>query len=180
MSARNVLLTLLVSTYPDLKRRLAGRLGSTDLAADALQDTYLRLHRTDDLGEVRNPKSYLFRMAINIASNRARSEARHLSASDVDILIGVRDEAPDPLQIAEARSELAAVQRAIETLPTRRRAIFRRIWVDKVSFDEISLEFSISVRTVRYELMLATRHLHDATQGFCIESLQKRLAHVSS
>lgn len=179
-SSRDGLVALLVATYPELKRRLAGRLGSIELASDALQDTYMRLHRADDLGEVRNPKSYLFRMAINIASNNARSEARHLSTADVETLIGVRDQAPGPMQIAEGRSELAAVQRAIEALPIRRRAIFRRIWVDRIAFDEIALEFNVSVRTIRYELLLATRHLHSATQNFCIEGLQKRLADVSS
>lgn len=179
-AARDTLVELLLSAYPDLKRWLAGRLGSSDLAGEALQDTYVRLQRTENLDNVRNPKSYLLRMAINIANNRLRAERRHLSAAEVEALIDIPDDAPDPLRVAEARSELEAVKRALSELPPRRSAIFRRIWVDGASYEEIATEFNISVRTARHELLLATRSLHEATQGFSVAVLQKRLAHVSS
>lgn len=179
-SPREVLVGLLVSTYPDLKRRLTGRLGSAEAANEALQDTYVRLQRTDIHGELRNPRSYLISMAINIASNRARSEARHLSATDVEELLELPDEAPGPLQVVEARSELAAVERALQQMPARRRQMFRRFWVDNVSYREIALDFNLSERTVRHELLLATRYLHKATEEFCIADLQKRVLQVSN
>jgi RNA polymerase sigma factor (sigma-70 family) len=179
-SARDGLLGLLLSTYPDLKRRLAARLGSSDLAGEALQDTYIRLRRSDNIGEIRNPRSYLFRMAINIASNRNRAEARHVSAADVEAQVEIPDEAPDPFRIAEARSELEAVQQALDKLPPRRRAIFRRAWVDGTTHDAIALEFGLAVRTVRHELLLATRELHQATQESAVAELQVRLAKVST
>lgn len=176
---REVLVGLLVSSYPDLKRRLAGRLGSADAANEALQDTYVRLQRTEIQGEVRNPRSYLISMALNIASNRMRSEARHLSAADVQDLVEIADETPNPLRIAEARSELAAVERALQGLPHRRRTMFRRFWVDNADYKEISLDFNVSERTVRHELLLATRYLHQATEEIYVADLQKRLSQVS-
>lgn len=170
---------LLVSSYPDLKRRLAGRLGSADAANEALQDTYVRLQRTEIQGELRNPRSYLISMALNIASNRMRSEARHLSAADIQDLVEIADETPNPLRIAEARSDLAAVERALQGLPQRRRAMFRRFWVDNADYREIALDFNVSERTVRHELLLATRYLHGATEEIYVADLQKRLSQVS-
>jgi len=179
-SARDILVSLLVSAYPDLKRRLAGRLGSMELANDALHDTFVRLHRAEIEGEVQNPRSYLMAMALNIASNSARSEARHLSAYEVEMLIDIPDESPDPARTAEARSELAAVENALQGLPERRRTIFRRFWKEGATYRELSLENNVSERTIRHELLLANRHVHRATEDFCAAGLQDRLAQVSS
>ena len=178
-SARDTLVSLLVTAYPDLRRRLTGRLGSVDLANDALQDTYVRLHRAEISGEVRNPRSYLITMALNIASNSARSEGKHLSAAEVETLIDVPDEAPDPGRAMEARSELAAVERALQTLPPRRRAMFRRFWIENATYGELALEHNLSERTVRHELLLANRHLHQATEEISASVLQKKLAQLS-
>lgn len=162
--ARDALIELLLSSYVDLERRLARRLGSDEVAGDALQDTYVRLRRTENLGEIRNPRAYLFRMAINIARNRLRADVRLLSATQIELLTDLPDESPDPSQIAQARSDLAAVEHALDQLPSRRRAIFRRAWVDGASHAEISVEFGIAIRTVGRELQLATESLHRATQ----------------
>lgn len=178
-SPRDILMDLLVTAYPDLKRRLAGRLGSSDRAKEALHDTYLRLHRAEIAGEVRNPRSYLMTMALNIASNQARAESKHLSANEVEALIEIPDEAPGPARAAEARSTLKKVERALQQLPERRRAVFRRFWVDGATYKEISVEFDVSERTVRHDLLLTSRYLHEATQEISVSDLQDRLARLS-
>lgn len=172
-SPRDGLISVLVSEYADLRRRLTGRLGSADAANEALQDTYVRLRRTEGLEEVRNPRSYLLSMAINIAINRFRSEARHLSSSDIEKLIELPDETPGPEQIASGRSDLATVERALEGLPERRRAMFRRFWIHNKSYKEIAVEFNVSERTIRNELLLGTRHLHKVTEDIFDAPLQK-------
>ena len=48
---------LLVERYDELKRRLARRLGSAELAGEALQDAWLRIVRVDSVGVVRDPGS---------------------------------------------------------------------------------------------------------------------------
>jgi DNA-directed RNA polymerase specialized sigma24 family protein len=63
---RGALRSLLMSKYEELKRVLARRLGSLDVATDVLHDTYLRLERFDEVAHVANPQAYLFRMALAI------------------------------------------------------------------------------------------------------------------
>ncbi|MBO9579666.1 MAG: sigma-70 family RNA polymerase sigma factor [Sphingobium sp.] len=172
-------MTLLASAYPDLRRRLTGRLGSAELAHEALHDTYLRLQRANIPDEVHNPQAYLMKMALRMASNSARSESKHLSAAEIETLIDIPDEAPDPAREVEARSELAAVEEALLGLPERRRAIFRRFWLENATYGELALEYSVSERTIRNELMLANRHLHEATEEFYVVELQNRLSQVS-
>lgn len=161
---RDALLDLLLGDYAGFRQRLTGRLGSAEAASDALQDTYVRLERSPHLAEVRNPRSYLMRMALNIASNNKRTDARHLSVADVDALTHIVDDTPGPDDVAEARSEMAAVQRALERMPERRRAIFRRSWVDGATDRQIAEEHGLSERTIRHELLTATRFLHEATK----------------
>src|SRR3546814_19932593 len=67
---------VLVERYDDFARLLSRRLGSQDLAEDALQDTFLRLAREGELAPVRDPRGYLYRMAYNIAAHRSRTERR--------------------------------------------------------------------------------------------------------
>lgn len=176
----NVLVRLLISAYPDFKRRLSARLGSVDLANEALQDTYIRLRRADHLGEIRNPYSYILVTALNIAKNNRRAEARHVSSADVDVLLEIPDEAPDQLRTAEARSELAAVEHALQKMAPRRRAIFRRFWIDSISYKDLAVEFGLSERTVRHEILLANRYVHDATSEIYLTELQNRHSQVSS
>lgn len=179
-SPREALLSLFVSAYPELKRLLTGRLGSPDKAQEALHDTYLRLHRAEIADEVRNPTSYLLTMALNTARNSQRAEMKHLSAADIDRLIDIQDESPDQDRTAQGRSELAAVERALQELPPRRQAIFRRFWVESATYKELALEYGLSERSIRHELLLASRHLHKVTEDFSVAALQEQLARVSS
>ena len=78
---------LFLAGYHDLRRRLTRRLGSADLANDALQETWLRLDaRPGDAAAISRPQDYILRVALNIASDQKRSERRRLSYSEVEAL----------------------------------------------------------------------------------------------
>jgi RNA polymerase sigma-70 factor (ECF subfamily) len=118
---------LFLDRYDDLKARLTQRLGSADLAGDAMQDTWLRLARTESVGVVQSPRSYLFRIALNVAEDRRRTEQRRpLSAVEIESLLELADDAPTPEQTVVARSDLEAFKAIVDELPRRRRAIFRQ------------------------------------------------------
>lgn len=165
-SSRITLQKVLLSGYADFVRLLARRLGSTDLAHDALQETYLRLQRDVELGPIQNPKSYLLRMAINAASNLRKSERRLLSAEQVEALLAFADDAPGPARAAEARSEMQALVRVLEELPERRRQMFLASWVEDTPNQEIARRFGVTVRTVQFELRNALDH--------CTQRLKRR------
>lgn len=155
---RATLRHLLVTNYATLSQRLARRLGSSESANEALQDTYLRLEGVAELGTIRSPKDYLFRIALNIAADRRRAEMRKLTVSEVDALLDVADDAPDPAQVAEARSELAALEAALAELPARRRAIFKAVLLDDTPRKDLAKRFGVSVRTVDFEVQRALEH----------------------
>jgi RNA polymerase sigma factor (sigma-70 family) len=160
-----MLRSLLAARYDDLKARLSRRLGSAELANDALQDTYVRLERAEVSGPVRSPAAYLFRMAFNLAMDQKRAEKRLLDRNEVHDLLNIADEAPGPAQIVEARLEAKALEKVIAELPARRRVILLAARLQGMPQREIARRLGVSLRLVEKELRRA--------QEYCAQKLGK-------
>jgi RNA polymerase sigma factor (sigma-70 family) len=157
---------LLVDRYHDLRERLTRRLGSQELATEALHEVYLRLDRADDMSPVISPAAYLFTAAYNIASGHRRAEGRRGRQTVADGAINdIPDRQPGPDDIFEARGELAALARALLTLPPRQRAILIAARYEQVPRAEIARRHRISRRLVQVELQRAL--------GTCKDYLEK-------
>jgi RNA polymerase sigma factor (sigma-70 family) len=149
----------LVDRYDELKRRLTRRLGSPDLAADALQDTWLRIERLDSIGTVRNPANYIFGIAMNAARDRMReANTRYLSAAEVDNLLEIPDDAPMPSNVVEMRSDLRFLETVLRELPPRQREILLAARLDQMPRGEIARRFGISLSLVEKELQRAQEY----------------------
>jgi RNA polymerase sigma factor (sigma-70 family) len=146
---------LFVDGYEELKRRLTKRLGSADLAGDAMHDAWLRLENAESIGSVQSPANYLFRIALNAADDHRRQQKRHASAIDIDTLFNLPEDAPTPEETALARSDLEAFKAIMAHLPARRRAIFLAARVGNIPRQEIADRLGISRRLVAKELLLA-------------------------
>ncbi len=158
-TALTIIRRLFVDRYDDLKARLTQRLGSADLAGDAMQDTWLRLSRAESIGAVQSPRSYLFRIALNVAEDRRRMERRQrISAIEIESLLELPDHAPTPEQTMLARSDLEAFEAIVNELPERRRVIFLAARLGNVPRQEIADRLSISRQLVAKELRLALEH----------------------
>jgi RNA polymerase sigma factor (sigma-70 family) len=149
---------LLVDRYGEFKARLARRLGSTELAVEALQETWLRLERPGRPIALQRPDAYLFRIALNVAANRRDADRRRLALSEVEALRHIDDEEIDPERIAASRSEIAALIRALDELPPRCRAIFLAARSEGLPHKVIAARHGISTRMVERELKRALEH----------------------
>jgi RNA polymerase sigma-70 factor (ECF subfamily) len=167
VSNRITLQTALTADYHPLHKRLTRRLGSAELACEALHETFLRLDRLTDAVLIIRPKEFLFRIAVNIAADRRRVERRYLSAAEVDSLLEVKDESPDPAQIVEARSEFEALERALAELPARQSEVFRAAMLRKMPDHKIAELLGINVRTVESDLRQALT--------YCAQRLGRKL-----
>ncbi|MBR1223163.1 sigma-70 family RNA polymerase sigma factor [Bradyrhizobium sp. U87765 SZCCT0131] len=143
---------LLVDRYEELKLRLTRQLGSEELASESLHDTWLRLHRDDEVGAVRNPPAYLLRIAINAAMDRLRADGRRARRAEIEAALDVADAAPGPARETEARLEIEALDRAMRTLPERTRAILMASRLEGLTHHAIAERMGVSRRTVAYEL----------------------------
>jgi RNA polymerase sigma-70 factor (ECF subfamily) len=155
---RALLRRVLLADYKDFFDGLKRRLGSADLAGEALQETFLRLEKVPQAKPLHSPKSYLYRIAVNIAIDRRRAEARRLTSTEVECLMDLADPAPDPARIVEARSEIEHLKRAVAELPPRRREILLAARLHEVPNREIAKRFGVTVRTIETELKAAVEH----------------------
>jgi RNA polymerase sigma-70 factor (ECF subfamily) len=166
-SNRLSLRQFLVAGYTEMRRRLTRRLGSEELASEVLHETYLRLDRVDGAVVLR-PHDYIFRVALNIANDKRRSDNRRLSFSEVEALYHFADTAIDAEQDMEARSELLALTRAFEALTPRQRAIVIAVRVDGTPHAELAERFGISERMVDKDLRRALEYCADQLERILI------------
>jgi len=146
----------LLGAYDELKRRLVRKLGSEELAGDALQDTWMRLSaRRDRLDAVQNPAAYLLRMAMNTVIDRQRL----LSLEEVDTLMDMADPAPGPAQAAELDFALEDMVGLLQRMPERRRRILLAIRVDGLQQRDVADHLGVSLRLVQRELKAAQDYL---------------------
>ncbi len=155
---RALLRQFLLSSYGELRARLTQRLGSATLAGDVLHDTWLRLERGGPIEPVRHPKSYLLRIAYNIALKHRQAEAEIVTLDDARAALDLVDEAPDPALIAESRSELALLKQAVAELPLRQREILLASRLDNVPLAELAVRYRVSQRWIERELRTAVLH----------------------
>jgi RNA polymerase sigma-70 factor (ECF subfamily) len=150
---------VLLDRYDEIKRRLTLRLGSPDLAGDALQDTWLRINHLDTVGVVNNPGNYIFGVAMNAARDRMRNpNSRHLNAAEIDSLLEIADEAPAPAHVVEMKSELRMLETILQELPPRQRDILLAARLDQTPRREIARRMGISLRLVEKELQRAQEY----------------------
>jgi len=156
---------VIIGRYEQIKTRLTRSLGSRELAAEVLHETYLRLHRSDAIGVIRHPESYIFQIARNIAADMRRNERRRASQIGGLAAILQPDDVPDLSKEIEARSQVNVLKQALSDLTPRRRAILIAARIDGLSHDTIAQRFGISRTMVQKELRRALEH--------CVERVVK-------
>ncbi|MDF3837877.1 RNA polymerase sigma factor [Cupriavidus basilensis] len=152
---RLILLDYLSKRYGDLKRHLTRALRNSDLAEDALHDTWLRVRRLEDQETVLNPHGFLLRMAANIAINNLRSQSNAAQRSEVEALLEVPDPAPGPEQSAAARSEMESLLEIVRRMPQRRRDILLLVRWEGMAQKDVAKRLGVSLSTVEHELKRA-------------------------
>ncbi|NMG35328.1 sigma-70 family RNA polymerase sigma factor [Azoarcus sp. TTM-91] len=159
---------ILVQRYERIRHSLALKLGSPDLAGDALHETWLRLEAANIAGPVKNPQAYLTRMAVNLAIDVKRAEGHMLMSSDeVDALMEmVPDPAPGPAKVAEDRAQLRELQDILSRMPPRRREILILVRWEGWAHKDVAHHLGVSVRVVEHELK--------AAQALCAARLSRR------
>ncbi|HEX2670336.1 MAG TPA: sigma-70 family RNA polymerase sigma factor [Polyangiaceae bacterium] len=146
--------------------RFVRRLGVPEPQADdAAQQIFCVLaERLPEL-EPGREKSFLAGTALRVASNYRRSARRRREVPDAQRLEFAVDARDDPAQIAEHRSELALLDRALDQLPSELRAPFVLFEVENHSMLEIAELLGIPRGTVASRLRRAREQFLAAAQA---------------
>jgi RNA polymerase sigma-70 factor (ECF subfamily) len=140
----------------DLQRYFQRRLASRETAADLTQETFLRLLRSGQVPELRQPRAFLFRAASNLLADHYRQAA---GRSFKDLSEAEWAEHPDPSPSPEAtvlsREELEVLKQAIADLPPRGREVLTLHKFEGLSYSEIAERLGIAKNTVVVHMVRA-------------------------
>ncbi|NLG78186.1 MAG: RNA polymerase sigma factor [Xanthomonadaceae bacterium] len=149
--------------HAELHRFLIRRLQSAHHAQDLAQEAYLRLLRVERAELVRQPRAYLYRIAVNLISEFRLRASREPIVFDSDALAAAAEHLADaPADEGERAADAQQIELILEQLPPLYRAIFVLRKRDGLSYQEIAERLEISVHTVKKYLARAVAKCRSA------------------
>jgi RNA polymerase sigma factor (sigma-70 family) len=155
-----------------LEHFLARKLGNPDDAAEVAQETFLRLHRLEQLENLDNARAFLFQVASNIAIDHLRRRQLHFRYLKTEKGQQVEGEPADlnasgasPEEIIGARERLETLYRAVDELPFKVRQAFLLHRRGGMSYSDIAEQMEVSVSSVEKYILQALRHCRDKLAG---------------
>lgn len=128
---------------------------------EILHDMFMKVwERKEDLSAIKSFKSYLYSMARNRLVNI--HEHGKVKQKAIDYILHHSDVAgnnTDDNYIYSQYREL--IQRAIDTLPPKRKQVFEMSTYEELSQDEIAATLNISKSMVKKQLYTATRYVKE-------------------
>lgn len=164
-SSRKAILNVLLTGYTDLARHLARRFGRGPDVEEVIQETYLKLQTIPVDTVIGNPRSYLYRIADNLAKDRVRSRTareRHISTEAVPDIV---EDRPSPEREADYRQRLSILESAVAELSDKQREVFLMHKFDGLSYGEIAIRLGISKSAVEKLMIRALAHCRQRLEG---------------
>lgn len=145
----------------ELTRRLVAMVKSHDIAAELMQETYLRLLGLVDTHAVDHPRALLHRIATNLAIDHLRKDKNERNTQEP---LEAALELPCPVPTQErallGKERLQMFIQAVEDLPPRTREAFLLYRVYECSYREIAAKMGISLSGV-------DKHIRRAIEQTC-------------
>jgi RNA polymerase sigma-70 factor (ECF subfamily) len=170
---------VLFETYHDrIYRYILGLVRNPAEAADLTQDTFLRAHRHGD--SVRDPEAvrgWLYRIATHVALDRLRQRKPLVSLNgetgEPRVNLPVSD-FPSPLELSERKETSACVQRCLDFLPDKYRAVILLYEAHNLTAPEIADLLGVTLTTAKIRLHRARRMLQKIMECGCAVSNDDR------
>lgn len=130
-----------------LGRRLRARLDA-DAAADVVQETYLRIAPHAG-GDIRHPKAFLLRIAMNLVRDDARAQARRFRH--------LHEEA-SPRADPAVQVDQVLLAEIIRAMPELYRDVFVLSRFEGMTYPDIARTLDVSVPTVKWRMARAVEY----------------------
>jgi RNA polymerase sigma-70 factor, ECF subfamily len=170
---------VLFETYHDrVYRYVLGLVKNPAEAEDLTQDTFLRAYRHGD--SLRHPEAvrgWLYRIATHVCLDRLRQRKLLISLDsekDEDRVEPPVSESPSPLEISERKETSACVQKCVDFLPDKYRAVILLHEAHSLTAPEIADLLGVTLTTVKIRLHRARHKLQQVMERGCAVSKDNR------
>lgn len=162
--------------HPKIRRYLSNLLGEDD-AEDLAQSVFLKVHEglKDFRGEAKL-STWIYRIATNVAADRARSASFRERPHEADLLtvagaedtnIWTGEKAPAVDQELVRREMAACIRSIVEQLPENSRAVILLSEFEGLKNGEIADILGITLDTVKIRLVRGRAKLREELQNQC-------------
>ena len=133
------------------------RVSSQHEAEDIAQEAYARLLQHDQPRAIAFLRAYLFKVAANIASDRARQRRSHLR---VDLAHSSEEQidSATPDQQLYAAEQLSLLARALNELPAKYRRAFLLCRIQEWDTNQIAADLGVGERMARHYVRRSARY----------------------
>jgi RNA polymerase sigma-70 factor (ECF subfamily) len=166
---------VLFETYHDpIFRYVLGLVKNPAEAEDLTQDTFLRAYRYGD--SLRDPEAvrgWLYRIATHVSLDRLRQRKPLVSLDSDEGEDRIQPPASNslsPLDVSERKETSACVQRCLDFLPDKYRAVILLHEAHSLTAPEIADLLGVTVTTVKIRLHRARRKLQQVMKAGCAVS----------
>jgi RNA polymerase sigma-70 factor (ECF subfamily) len=148
--------------YRPVKNFLYYKLTDIDLAEDISQDVFIRAWDKRDTIVPETAKSYLYKIAHNLAINHFNSARRRfeLKLENHDSRVS-----ESPHYVLEKDEFAERLNKALDNLPEGQRVVFLMNRVDDLTYREIADRLEIGVKAVEKRMQGALESLRTITQS---------------
>jgi RNA polymerase sigma-70 factor (ECF subfamily) len=154
---------------------LRARLRSEQDAREAAQEAYVKLLQLDCPGAVSFLRSYLFRIAANVATDRLRQRQVRRAYASVESFDDICEEHAAPERGVAATQELSFIRGCLFELPERWRDAFIRHRIRGESEVSIARALGVSERMVRNYLVQTLIYCRSRLDGCTVEQARERM-----
>lgn len=133
-------------------------------AEEVVQEVFIRIwNNRKQLNEALSFNSYLFTITKNYIFNLNRDKINHQAF--IDFVLPYCSETENNTEESVMYNDLKSnLQQAIESLPPRRKLIFKKSREEGLSYPQIASELNISEKTVEAHIHLALKWLKNRTK----------------
>ncbi len=157
---RESFLQAFAGARPELLQSLTRFLGSADDAQDVLQEAFLKCWRCRDrIGEVRNLRGWIYRVALNTARDLRRNFWRRHRCSLPDLALLDDSPASSPPEQVFHRDALERLRGALGALRPEEQAVFLLRQNSCLTYDQIAAARRAPVGTVKTQMRTALQKL---------------------
>jgi RNA polymerase sigma-70 factor (ECF subfamily) len=155
---------------------LAARLKDEHAAKEVAQEAYVKVLQLEKPGAVSFLRSYLFRVASNLAIDRMRQDQ---ARARIDRKDAFEDFVEDSMaeRAALAGDELAYLKKLIDELPPSYGQAFHLHCLQELSFEEAAQRMGLRPRMVRHYVTLALVYIRLRREGLAPAQAWNRIHH---
>ena len=149
-----------------LQGLLTRKVRDPQLAADLVQESFLRLAEQQSRERIDNTPAYLYRTAHNLMIDHVRQQQRRKTDSvPHEALEGIVEGRPGLEENAAAEQHMRRLRAALAELPPRTREVFRLNRLEGMTHAEVARHLDISDSSVQKHLSRALAYVMQSLQA---------------